>query len=441
MMPYNQAVLFLSTLTDYEKIIPSPCSVSYDLRRVDKLLADLGNPHRGRITVHIAGTKGKGSVSIMISSILTRAGYNTGLYTSPHLYSWQERIRVNNRMITKRDFTRLLSFIKPSILNINRAGQYGCITTFEALTALAFLYFSQRKADVQVLEVGLGGRLDSTNVVNAEICIITSISLDHTAILGDTLQKIAIEKAGIIKQGSIVISAPQVNAVATVIKEKCHELNARLLLAGRDFFWQRQGGDLAGQQFKLTTMSRDYNISIPLLGDYQMENSALAITAIEMLEPFGFNPSYREIVLAMSQLNWPARMQVLQRKPLLLIDGAHNVYSLTLTLDSLKKYFEFKKSIVIFGVSADKDVEGMAGPVAGFADVVILTTSKHPRAAPVDRLHQIFSRVGVKTINTADCKEALLTALNLVTEDDIILAIGSLFLAAEIKTEFDRLSK
>ncbi len=440
-MNYNQAVSFLTTLTDYEKTIPFQSSVSYNLRRVENLLAELDNPHTGRITVHIAGTKGKGSVSIMVSSILTRAEYDTGLFTSPHLYSWQERIRLNNRVISKKDFASLLSRIKPHIININQEGSFGSITTFEALTAIAFLYFRQRKTKVQVLEVGLGGRLDSTNVVNAEICVITSISRDHTAILGDTLQKIAKEKAGIIKHGSIVISAPQVNSVANVIKEKCRERNAKLILAGRDFFWQRQGGDLSRQQFKLITSRREYDISIPLLGDYQMENSALAITAIEMLESFDFKIDYKEILQAMAHLNWPARMQVLQRKPLLIIDGAHNVYSLIMTLNSLKKYIQFKKAIAIFGVSADKDIEGMARSIAGFADIIILTTSKHPRAAPIDRLQQIFSKIGIATINTENCKQALLEALNLVTEDDIILAIGSLFLAAEIKTEFDQLSK
>jgi dihydrofolate synthase/folylpolyglutamate synthase len=439
-MTYDQAVKFLSGLTDYEKSpLPLSGAGNYDLRRMEELLQAMGNPHKGRRTVHVAGTKGKGSTSCMIATVLSAARYSTGLFTSPHLFSWQERIALNGRNISRKDFAGLAAAIKPCVLEINNRPLYGRLTTFEVLTAMAFAYFSLKNADIQVLEVGMGGRLDSTNVANGDVCIITSISLDHTQILGDTIEKIAGEKAGIIKPGSIVISAPQTDEAAEVIAEKCRSLKARLVVAGRDLTWKRIEGDYSKQVFSVHSSQRDYQLTTPLLGDHQLENAACAIAAVEALQSMGLKITYRGIVQGIANVTWPARLQILGTAPLLLIDGAHNVYSVKTVISSIKKYFKYKKALVIFGSSNDKDIGGMAGELAGFADHVILTASKHARASAPDYLKQEFIKAGLGPAISANSGVALADALGRAGKDDIILVTGSLFLAAEIKSESDKL--
>jgi dihydrofolate synthase/folylpolyglutamate synthase len=440
MTAYDRAVEFLSALADYEKSpLPLSGTGNYDLRRMEELLQAMGNPHNGRKTVHIAGTKGKGSTSSMIAGVLSAAGYNTGLFTSPHLFSWQERIDLNGRKITKKDFAGLAIAVKPYVLDINKKARYGRLTTFEVLTAMAFAYFSMKNVDIQVLEVGLGGRLDSTNLANGDVCVITSISLDHTQVLGDTLEKIAGEKAGIIKAASTVVSAPQPAEAARVIAEKCHSLKARLVIAGKDLTWKRLSGDYSNQHFSVKSAQRDYKLSIPLLGDHQLENAACAIAAVESLQATGLKIRYRDIIRGMANITWPARLQILGTSPLLIVDGAHNVYSIRTVISSIKKYFKFKKAIVIFGSSRDKDIGGMARELAGFADQVILTASKHARAAGTDYLEEVFTRSGLRTVITENSGGALAKASELAGKEDLILVTGSLFLAADIKSESDKL--
>jgi dihydrofolate synthase/folylpolyglutamate synthase len=232
------------------------------------------------------------------------------------------------------------------------------LTTFEALTAMAFCHFREKKLDFQVLEAGMGGRLDATNVTEEpEVCIITSISLDHTQILGDTLAQIAGEKAGIIKRGCTVISAPQSAEALAVIENISRKMNTSLILAGRDISWESRGSKLSSQAFSIQSKLRNYQISLSLLGDYQMENAALAIAAVESLAKTGTKIDCTHIVRGLSNVKWPARLQVLNRTPLLIIDGAHNPYSVNKIIESIKKYFHYKRVFVIFGCSQDKDVE------------------------------------------------------------------------------------
>lgn len=439
-MNYTRAVQYLSCLNDYEKS-PRPLTGpgNYDLHRMQELLHELGNPQKGRKTVHIAGTKGKGSTACMIASVLAAAGYNTGLFTSPHLFSWQERIALNGRKVTQKDFCGLVEAVKPCVDDLNRVARYGQLTTFEVLTAMALSYFNIKQADIQVLEVGLGGRLDSTNVVHGDICVITSISLDHTAVLGDTLEKIAGEKAGIIKRGSIVVSAPQPAEAAAVIREKCRSLKTPLIQVGSDLAWRRTGGDYFRQSFTLRSQRRKYNLSIPLLGDHQMENAACAVAAIEVLQANGMKIEVSDIVKGMRLARWPLRLQVLGRGPLLIIDGAHNVYSIRTLVSAIKQYFRYRRAFVIFGSSSDKDIEGMAREMKGLAEEFILTSSHHTRAATPEALKRIFTQAGIKVVTAETSKTALAMALARAGSEDIIIATGSLFLAAEIKTESGKL--
>jgi len=441
-MQYTQATNYIESLTDYEKSSAVVYNATnYDLRRVEILLSALGNPHRGRRTIHIAGTKGKGSTSAMIASILSCAGYCSGLFTSPHLYSWQERIAVNGRPVSQRDFARLVTAIKPHVQAVNKEERFGRLTTFEALVAMAFLYFREKAAVFQVLETGMGGRLDATNIVGPGICIITSISLDHTQVLGNTLAEIAGEKAGIIKHGCTVISAPQPPEADAVIKERCRLLNARLIRVGRDVTWSHISSDSQGQSFSVKGILKQYGLIIPLLGDYQMENACLAIAAIEALQQQGVSINCTEIANGLSRVKWPARLQILNRFPLLIIDGAHNVYSINRLIESIRKYFSYRKVYVIFGSSRDKDIEGMAKELCGFADNVILTSSIHPRAASTDYLEQIFAASGITVDKKQDASQSLAVALAETGKDDLILATGSLFLAADIQKAFKKSAK
>jgi len=431
-MDYRQAEDYILSFTDYEKIPGiAYTSANYDLRRMEKLLQPLGNPHLRTKTVHIAGTKGKGSTAAMISQTLITADYKTGLFTSPHLHTLRERIRINGTMISEVDFAALVTKLKPIVEKVNREAAYGELTTFEILTAVIFAYFKNSQVDFQVLEVGLGGRLDATNVAKADVCVITSISLDHTEILGDTVAKIAAEKAGIIKPECIVVSSPQVNKVAEVIEQVCQQQGARLIQVGKDVTWQKTGGDLYKQNLIVKGKAGNYDLTIPLLGDYQLENAATALAALEALVCLGANISAQNIATGFRQVNWPGRLQILSREPMVIVDGAHNAYSMGKLVESIKKYFQCDRCFVIFGTSCDKDIPGMARGLKPLADNVIITSSSHPRAASTPILIEEFAKLGIKVDVTENIANALSKALTVVKKTDLILVTGSLFVVAE----------
>jgi dihydrofolate synthase/folylpolyglutamate synthase len=431
-MNYRQAEDYILSFTDYEKIPGiAYTSANYDLRRMEKLLLPLGNPHLGTRTVHIAGTKGKGSTAAMISRVLIAAGYNTGLFTSPHLHTLRERIRTSGTMISEADFAALVAKVKPIVEKVNREAAYGELTTFEILTAIVFAYFKSSRVDFQLLEVGLGGRLDATNVAKADVCVITSISLDHTEILGDTVAKIAAEKAGIIKPGCIVVSSPQVGEAAEVIRQVCQQQGARLIQVGEDIVWQKTGGDLHLQNFAVKGRSGNYDLAIPLLGDHQLENAATALAALEALVYLGAKISAQDFVQGFGQVSWPGRLQILSREPMVLVDGAHNAYSMRKLVEAIKKLFRFKRCLVIFGTSCDKDVLGMAKELESLADNIIITTSSHPRAASISTLAREFARLDIKVDIVENISTALPKALAVAQKKDLILVTGSLFVVAE----------
>jgi dihydrofolate synthase/folylpolyglutamate synthase len=431
-MDYQKAEDYILSFTDYEKIPGiAYISTNYDLRRMEKLLQPLRNPHLGTRTVHIAGTKGKGSTAAMISQILIAAGYRTGLFTSPHLHTLRERIRINGAMISKADFATLVTELRPIIEVINKQAAFGELTTFEILTAVVFTYFKKNKVDFQVLEVGLGGRLDATNVVKPDVCVITSLSLDHTEILGNTLAKIAAEKAGIIKAGCIVVSAPQVDEAAKVIKQVCHQQRAKLIQVGQDVTWHRTSGDLHGQTLAVSSKSEHYDLKIPLLGDHQLENAAVALAVIEALISLGTGISSQNIAQGFSQVSWPGRLQILSREPMIVVDGAHNTYSMSKLVGTVKKYFDYERCFIIFGTSCDKDTAGMAQELQTLSQHIIITSSSHPRAASISAVAEKFNTLGVKAMSVGNVTEALSKALELAKKTDLILITGSLFVVGE----------
>jgi dihydrofolate synthase/folylpolyglutamate synthase len=431
-MNYQQAEDYILSFTDYEKIPGiAYTSANYDLRRMEKLLQPLGNPHLGTRTVHIAGTKGKGSTAAMIAQTLIAAGYRTGLFTSPHLHTLRERIRINGAMISKADFAALVTELEPIVESVNKQADFGQLTTFEILTAVVFTYFKKNRVDFQVLEVGLGGRLDATNVVKPDVCVITSLSLDHTEILGNNLAEIAAEKAGIIKPSCIVVTAPQVEDAAQVIRQVCHQQRARLIQVGQDIMWHKTGGDLYRQTLTVSTKSGHYDLNIPLLGDHQLENATVALAVIEALISLGTDISLQNIEKGFSQVSWPGRLQILSREPTIVVDGAHNAYSMRKLVTAIKEYFDYKMCFVIFGTSCDKDISGMAQELQPLSNHIIVTSSSHPRAAPIQSLVEKFNSLGVQTIVVENVAEALSRALALAKKTDLILITGSLFVVAE----------
>ncbi|HJX69897.1 MAG TPA: folylpolyglutamate synthase/dihydrofolate synthase family protein [Dehalococcoidia bacterium] len=427
---YQAALDYVLSFADYERV--SRSAVVFDISRIEELLKRLGNPQRVARSIHIAGTKGKGSVSAMIAAVLLASGYRTGLYTSPHLHTIRERIKVDGSPIGEEEFAVIVEGLKSEVEAINRLGNLGELTTFEILTALAFVYFREKGVDFQVLETGLGGRLDATNVVKPEVCAITSISFDHTEVLGDTLAQIAREKAGIIKPGSIVVCAPQPPEALMAIEKVCQERGARLIRVGEEVTWRRNKFNLSGQSFQLKGLRGEYDLTIPLLGEHQLENAAIAVAALEVLTNLGARVSPESIATGLSRVVWPGRLQILQHSPLFVVDGAHNAYSARKLSEALKQYFDFDDVIIIVGISQDKDIAGIVAELSAIPGKVIVAPSRHPRAAAASRLVGEFSKWGVKPQVAENVASAVDIAMAEAKPRDLICATGSLFVVAEV---------
>lgn len=436
-MNYKAALDYVLSFADYERAPRS--AVVFDLARIERLLERLGNPHQAAKSVHVAGTKGKGSTSAIIASILTRSGYRTGLYTSPHLLDFTERIRVDGKPIAEDAFARLVEVLKPEVEVVNSLSDCGKLTTFELLTALAFVYFKECAVDYQVLETGLGGRLDATNVVKPEVCVITSISFDHMDVLGNTLAQITAEKAGIIKPGSTVVCAPQFPDAMAVIERVCRERGTRLIRVGSEVTWRRKAFSSEGQSFELQGLMCRYELDLPLLGEYQLENAATAVTVAEVLAGLGAKVLPESIAAGVAKVQWPGRLQVLQRKPWVVIDGAHNAYSAKRLVEALKEYFDFDRAILILGASSDKDIAGIVAELAPLTSEVIVTGSRHPRAIAPAALASEFSKWGIAPQVAGDVASAVKMALAKAAPGDLICATGSIFVIAEVMEEMAKL--
>jgi dihydrofolate synthase/folylpolyglutamate synthase len=430
-MDYREALEYLLRFADYERLPRS--GIVWDLGRVERLLERLGNPQHAAATVHIAGTKGKGSTAAMIESILRFAGYRTGLYTSPHLLSFTERIRINGAPATEAGWAGLTELVRPEVAAVNAEGFLGELTTFEIMTAMAFLCFRQEQVDYQVIEVGLGGRLDATNVVRPEVAVITSISYDHTDVLGDTLAKIAGEKAGIIKPGTArVVSAPQPPEAMAVIESVCREKGVNLVKAGADFSWERGAFNEAGQTCRVKGLAGEYELEIPLLGAHQLENAAVAVAVAEVLAMGGAKIPAGSIAAGLAGVSCPGRLQVLRRRPWLVVDGAHNAYSMRQLGRAFKEYFEYDRLTLVLGFGSDKDVDGMVAEAAGIADDIILVASSHPKSVSPEALAGKFAARGKPARIAASVPAAVEAALAGAGENNLVCAAGSVFVIAEV---------
>ncbi len=435
-MDYPQAVEYVLSFADWERAPAQAfAAANYDLRRVHSLLARLGDPHLGRRTIHIAGSKGKGSVAVMIASVLQSAGYRSGLYTSPHLHNIRERIAVDGQCIGEEEFACLIEFLVPQVAAENEGGRFGQLTTFELMTALAFLYFRERDVQWQVLEVGMGGRLDATNVLDEKaVCVITPLSLEHMTVLGDTVEKIAAEKAAIIRPDTTVVMAPQpYPEAAAVIQRKAAELGVPLLDVSEAYAVQRLSWDLDGQRFRLVGSGCSRELRLPLLGAHQMENAATALAAIDALRGLGIAVSEESIERGLGWMRWPGRLEVLRAKPLIVVDGAHNGHSARCLRQALGDYFRFGRAILVMGVSGEKAIGAMAEELAPLTHLLIATRSQHPRAADPRTVAAAFAAQGVASEIQLTVAAALDRAQALAGLDDLICVVGSLFVVAEAR--------
>lgn len=439
-MNYQQAIDYLSSYTDYE-IVPRLAhnAINYDLRRVEELLSRLGNPHLKARSVHIAGTNGKGSISAMIASALIASGYITGLYISPHLHTWRERIRVDEKLISEDELVALVQKLKPEVEAVNEKATYGRLTTFELLTTLAYDYFAQKRADFQVLEVGMGGKYDATNVINPDVGIIASVSFDHMDVLGNTLSEIAAEKAGIIKSGSTVVMSPQFEEAGRVIEKTCARQRANLIRVGSDITWQGLGFNLSGQRLNVKGRLGDYELFVPLLGQHQLVNTATAVAALEVLAEKGFHISRDSIVKGMAQVSWPGRFQIISQRPLILVDGGHNPDAARKLREAIQRYLQFEKAILVIGASSDKDIRGTLSELLPVFDKIIATRSHHPRAVEPSVILSMAAGHDIEKREEEDIPAALSRAISLAGERDLICITGSLFVVAEALEEAERL--
>ncbi len=443
-MLLHEAKRYLDSFVNYEAKLSLAAAPRFDLRRVEALLKELGDPHKKLQCLHAAGTNGKGSVCAFSASILQRLGYKVGLYTSPHLWDLKERIRVldssqrfqKNKLlagqITEEELCDILTDMQPHIEAVRRHAEWGELTFFEVLTAIAFCYFYQKETDFVVLETGLGGRLDATNVAQGKVCGLTPISLEHTQWLGPTLTDIAQEKAAIIKDKiQKVVVAPQSTEAGRVIEDHCHQLGIRPVVIGRDVIYKELKQDEEVIIFSLKTSGRDYpSLRSCLTGEYQMMNAAMAIAMVEAL--VGAEKMDPEKVSeALSQTVWPGRFEMIRHHPIIIVDGAHNPSAAQHLARTARKLFPDKKIRLIFGISGDKNRTAVAAELDTIQpEEVVLTQAQHPRAVPAEDLQGLFAG---KISVTRTVPEAVELALSKAAKDDVIIATGSLFVVAEVK--------
>jgi dihydrofolate synthase/folylpolyglutamate synthase len=448
-MNYAQAVEYLESLVDWERLAEAR---AWNLDRMRVMLEAAGQPHLALKAVHVAGTKGKGSTAAMIASALTAAGLKTGLYTSPHLRDFRQRIRINGRQIPQADVARLVARARPVIEAVPQQS-LGAPSFFEAYTLIAFLYFCEQECDAVVLEAGLGGRLDATNVIEQPLAaVITRIGVDHTAELGSTVPRIAAEKAGIIKPRCVVVSSPQPQSAWRVLTETCRERRAmlhgvrvkqasgapplyrRLLPEKRkaSFILEQLESGPAGQRFSLTGMGAEYrDLYCPLLGDHQLLNAATAAATLHLLSRRGLTVPQEAIRRGLATVRWPGRLEVVGRRPWVILDGAHDEISARALARSVVELFPHRKLILVLGISRDKDLRTVGKQLCPIADLVVFTAAKLPRAASPDELTQALGDLCRKYAKAASVAQALDAALAQADKEDLVLVTGSLYVVGE----------
>lgn len=447
-LTYQDALDWIYSFIDFSaKRLDKYAAADFNLERMVRLMHLMGDPQRRYPTLHLAGTKGKGSVSSLCASALTAGGYRTGFYTSPHLEDFRDRFRVDGRWIPQEAVTEIVARLQ------ELAPEVPGITTFELTTAIGFEWFAREHVDVAVIEVGLGGRLDATNILTPRVSVITALSYDHMALLGDTLTLIAGEKAGIIKPGIPVVSAPQHAEALTVLERVASERGCSLTLTGRDVRFKAVEHSLDGQTFDVWTAEHDRKLAalraagqavaawrperleIPLLGAHQVENAATAYAALQALGAVGLPLSADAIRDGFRRVKWPGRFEVMHRSPFVVIDGAQNRESAQRLREAVDAYFEGRRLVLVFGASGDKDIAGMFRELLPRASTVLTTQAVHPRAADPDELAELVRGQGFtrSVESVGPVHRALTRARELAGVEDVVLATGSLFVVSEAR--------
>ena len=426
-MDFQSALEYLYRFVNFEA---KPAEVyapeNFDLSRVTSLLKRLNNPHECYESVHIAGTKGKGSVAAMVESILRSAGHKTGLFTSPHLQNFSERIQIDREMIPRTALANLVAELRPHIDATHK------ITFYEISTVLALEWFARQEVAIAVIEVGLGGRLDATNVISPTVCAITPISFDHTEILGEKVESIAAEKAGIIKRGVPVVLAPQPSPAKEVLKEKANTVGAPLIDTSTDWEWCSNIRSTSGQQCTIwrTENSQEKNTyQLPLLGNHQIENATVALALVEQLREQGWFIPQDAIAQGIKTVRWPARCQVLPGQPPVILDCAHNQESANRLAATLQEYFPNMTPVLVFGTMRDKDLSGMLAELLPDCKLVIMTSMDSPRALPPHELIKAADRHDCPTLSAIDISSALVQGKRAASPNDIVVVTGSVAIA------------
>lgn len=440
--PYQETLDYLYSFVDFSMSKSFRYAADkFNLNRIQTLVAHLGHPERRYPSIHIAGTKGKGSVAAFCQSVLSAAGYKVGLYTSPHLHDYAERIKINGDSIPHEDLIVLVRELKPIIESIPE------LTTFEITTVLAFEYFARQGVEAAVIEVGLGGRLDATNVIMPNVSVITSISFDHMFLLGNTLGEIAREKSGIIKAGIPVVTAPQKDEARWEIQAIAEERGSPLIQAGKDYLFREVSHTLASQTFLIWSLAEQEEIekylesdrkegkqptqlTIPLLGRHQMENAATAYAALQVFRKNGLLIGEDAISRGFEEARWYGRFEILQQYPPVVIDSAHNRDSALKLRVALDDYFPAIPVVMVFGASEDKDIEGMLIELMPRVDYLIATQSYHPRAIEAEKIMEFAKKYGLSGHIVPDVADAMHEALLMSGGEKLVLATGSIFIAA-----------
>ena len=429
-MRYEEAMKYITEVGNFGS--------NYGLERTHKLLEYLGNPEKDLKLIHIAGTNGKGSTTSMITEILMGAGYKVGMYTSPFIEEFEERIQINRRNIPKETLANLIDEVKEAVDKVIEGG-YNHPTEFEIITVLMLLYFKKEKIDFGVIEVGLGGRLDSTNVIIPILQVITSISFDHTNLLGNTLEEIAGEKAGIIKKNIPTVIYPQEEEALKVIKNKCAAMESDLYTADKDNmkFVKVVNED---KPYQLLKYKEEFNIFLPLLGEHQILNLSVAMKVIEVLNNRKIvNITTESIIKSIKNVTWKGRLEVLSNNPYVVIDGAHNIQGIKTLSRNIKKYFKYENLHLILGILADKDVEEMIKIITPIAKQVYAVTPNSIRAELADDLKNEIVKYNANCRAFDEYEEAYLEALKNAKENDIILASGSLYMIGDMRKIINKL--
>ncbi|MBX3363266.1 MAG: bifunctional folylpolyglutamate synthase/dihydrofolate synthase [Phycisphaeraceae bacterium] len=435
----TSALEYLSSRTNFERANPAHLGAdAFRLERMHGLLERLGQPHRDSRFVHVAGSKGKGSTVEMVASCLSACGYTVGVYTSPHLIDVRERIRLGSSWIAEADFVRLMRDVAEAAADVVK--RLGEATYFEVLTALALKYFAEQAVDVAVIEVGLGGRLDSTNVITPEVCAITAIQLEHTQILGETLDLIAREKAGIMKPGVPCVTIEQPPEVLGVFRERAAELNTPLLVLGQDidFSYRFEASPELGPHVRVcvqTSRSNFEHLPVPLRGHHQAANCGIALGVLDRLRERGFDTPERDVAAGLARTPSEGRMELVWERPRILIDGAHTAESIEAFMKAVGAHMRYDSMVAIFGCAADKSVDGLLQKLALGADKVIFTQAAgNPRAAkPADLARRFSELCGKMSQVEPSVKDAINTAYRSVGHEDLICVTGSFYVAGEAK--------